>query len=147
MKLASGSRAELLDATAFAAQGEEYLNSADMRDTVLKLLLLEASTHPFAVARAAELRRWTDQGGYAAILAGDYPRRSDPRAVSVRADVADAARHYRERFEHSQDPIVSVIREAGGVIGNAFGWVTARVVGSPGSSHESAEEGDTTTDV
>ncbi len=147
MKLASGSRAELLDAAAFAAQGEEYLNSADMRDTVLKLLLLEASTHPFAVARAAELRRWIDQGGYAAILAGDYPRRTDPRSTSVRADVADAARHYRDRFEHSQDPIVSVIRDAGGAIGSAVGWVTSRVVGSPNSSRESAEEDDAPTDV
>jgi Zn-dependent protease with chaperone function len=146
MKLASGGRAELLDATAFAAQGDEYLNSDDMRDTVLKLLLLEARTHPFAVARAAELRRWAGEGGYGAILAGEYPRRGDAPTASVRADVTDAARHYRDRFEHSQDPIVSVIRDAGGAIGSAVGWVASRLGGAPTTGDGEPVEDDGTAD-
>jgi Zn-dependent protease with chaperone function len=139
MKIASGGRVDLLDAAAFVAQGEEYLNSDDVRDTVLKLLLLEARSHPFAVARAAELRRWIDEGGYTAILGGDYPRRGDEHAASARADVADAARHYRDRFEHSQDPLVSLLRDAGGAVGGAVGWVASRLGRSPSSDGESEE--------
>jgi len=138
MKLASGGRIDLLDPTAFAAQGDEYLNSHDVRDTMLKLLLLEARSHPFAVARAAELRRWIEEGGYTAILEGDYPRR-DERATSVGADVADAARHYRDRFEHSQDPLVSLVRDAGGAIGNAVGWVSSLLGRSANSDGEPEE--------
>ena len=33
--------------------------------------------HPFAVVRAAELRRWVDSGEYTQILGGTYPRRDE----------------------------------------------------------------------
>ena len=71
MKLACGSGdLSELDQTSFFAQGQEYLDSADLRDSVLKLLLIEEQSHPFAVVRAAELRRWVDSGEYTAILGG-----------------------------------------------------------------------------
>ena len=38
----------------------------DLRDSVLKLLLIENRSHPFAVVRATELRRWVDSGEYTA---------------------------------------------------------------------------------
>jgi Zn-dependent protease with chaperone function len=64
MKLASGGHLEHLDHTSFFAQGAEYAESGDLRDSLLKLLLVEAQSHPFAVVRAAELRHWIDAGEY-----------------------------------------------------------------------------------
>lgn len=126
MKLAGGGRLAELDIVAFQSQGDEYLRSPDIRDSVLKLLLLEARSHPFAVVRAAELRRWVDSGGYARILAGEYPRRADDSQATVRGEAAEAARHYRKAFEESQDPLASLVRDIGGTVGNAVGWVTGR---------------------
>ena len=92
MKLASGSGdLSELDQTSFFAQGQEYLDAGDLRDSVLKLLLVERTTHPFAVVRAAELRRWVDSGEYTRILSGDYPRRDDDDAATV----TDAAKRGR----------------------------------------------------
>jgi Zn-dependent protease with chaperone function len=116
MKVASGGKLDDLDIAAFRAQGEEYLGPPDVRDSVLKLLLLENNTHPFAVVRAAELQRWVDDGAYTRVLRGDYPRRGDDRNARMRADAAEAATHYRTAFERSQDPLVSMVRELGGTV-------------------------------
>jgi Zn-dependent protease with chaperone function len=136
MKLASGGRLDDLDITAFRAQGEEYLRRPDVRDSVLKLLLLENSTHPFAVVRAAQLQRWIDEGGYTRVLRGDYPRRSADADASMRADAAQAAAHYRTAFEHSQDPLVSIVRELGGTVtglrDRVSGWFAGRDGGDDG---------------
>jgi Zn-dependent protease with chaperone function len=129
MKLASGGKLDELDIAAFRAQGEEYLSSPDVRDSVLKLLLLENATHPFAVVRAAELQRWIDSGGYTHILQGRYPRRSDDSDTSMRAEAAAAAAHYREAFEHSQDPLVSMVRELGGTVTGIRDRMTAFFTG------------------
>jgi Zn-dependent protease with chaperone function len=129
MKVASGGRLQDLDITAFRAQGEEYLKSPDVRDSVLKLLLLENATHPFAVVRAAELQRWIDEGAYTRVLRGDYPRRADDKRASMRADAAEAASHYRQAFERSQDPLVSMVREFGGTVAGVRDRVTAFFTG------------------
>ena len=73
MKLASGGHLDDLDTTSFFAQGAEYDDGGDLRDSVLKLLLIENRTHPFAVVRASELRRWVDSGEYTRILARRLP--------------------------------------------------------------------------
>jgi Zn-dependent protease with chaperone function len=132
MKMAGGGRLEDLDVTAFAQQGDEYLGSGDVRDSVLKLLLLEARSHPFAVVRAAELRRWVDSGEYTRIVAGDYPRRADDASSTIREDVSAAARHYREAFEHSQDPLIGLLKDIGGTVAGATDWLTSRLRGSGG---------------
>jgi Zn-dependent protease with chaperone function len=146
MKLAGGGDLDDLDVTAFKAQGEEYLSTPDVRDSVLKLLLLENATHPFAVVRAAELQRWTDDGSYTRILRGDYPRRDDDRNGQVRADAADAASHYSQAFERSQDPLVSMVRDVGGTLtgvrDKVTGWFTGAAGGPSGSSSDGPGEGD-----
>ena len=83
MKLASGGHLADLDATSFFAQGNEYSETEDFRDSVLKVFLVENQSHPFAVVRAAELRRWTESGEYTAILGGSYPRREDDATAPV----------------------------------------------------------------
>lgn len=126
MKLASGGHLEDLDIVSFQSQGDEYLRTPDMRDSVLKLLLLEARSHPFAVVRAAEVRSWVGSGGYARILGGEYPRRADDGQATIRSEAAEAARHYRTAFEQSQDPLVSLVRDIGGAVTSAVGRVTGR---------------------
>jgi Zn-dependent protease with chaperone function len=134
MKLASGGKLDDLDIAAFRTQGEEYLGPPDVRDSVLKLLLLENSTHPFAVVRAAELQRWVDGGGYTQVLRGRYPRRSEDKDASMRADAADAADHYRNAFEHSQDPLVAIVRELGGTVAGLRDRVNAFFTGRDDST-------------
>jgi Zn-dependent protease with chaperone function len=124
MKLASGGHLDELDTTAFRAQGEEYLGSPDVRDSLLKLLLLEARSHPFAVVRSAELQRWVEDGAYTRLLGGDYPRRADDANASMREEASAAARHYQEAFERSQDPLVTIIRDLGGSVAGVRDWVS-----------------------
>jgi Zn-dependent protease with chaperone function len=133
MKTAGGGSLDDLDATAFAQQGDEYLNAPDVRDSVLKLLLLEARSHPLAVVRAAELRRWVESGAYTRVLGGDYPRRSDDDTTSIRSEVSDAARHYRDAFERSQDPLVNLLKDLGGTVAGAADWLGTRLRGPGGS--------------
>lgn len=129
MKRAGGGHLEDLDVTAFKAQGEEYLNTPDVRDSVLKILLTEARTHPFMVVRAAELQRWIDEGAYTRILGGDYPRRSEDRTTSMRDDVRDATTYYSNAFSRSQDALVSLLRDLGGGLAGVKDWATGIFTG------------------
>ena len=129
MKRAGGGHLDDLDITAFRAQGEEYLASPDVRDSVLKLLLLEARSHPFMVVRSAELQRWVDDGAYTRILGGDYPRRSDDGQPSFRQDVKDATDHYSTTFARSQDALASLLRDVGGGLAGVKDWATSIFTG------------------
>ncbi|WP_296602788.1 M48 family metallopeptidase [Nocardioides sp.] len=121
MKLASGGHLEDLDATSFFAQGQEY-DDADLRDSVLKMLLVENRSHPFLVVRASELRRWVDSGEYTRILAGDYPRRQDDDQAGVSEAAKAAARSYSETFRQSQDAVGKLVHDVAGVLGSVKLW-------------------------
>lgn len=122
MKAASGGDLAQLDSTAFLAQGSEYAASGDLRDSVLKMMLLEASTHPFPVMRAHELRRWIDDGSYVRCVSGNYPRRQDDATASMSQAAKDAAASYTQTFRTSQDPLARLLREAGENVGSAAEW-------------------------
>ena len=126
MKLASGGHLDDLDATSFFAQGSEYLESGDLRDSVLKLLLIENRTHPFAVVRAAELRRWVDSGDYTRVLGGDYPRRDTDESAKVSDAARDAAASYSEAFAQSQDVLGKVVHDLAGYAGSVKVWLDER---------------------
>lgn len=130
MKLAGGAHLDRIDLDAFLQQATDYERSGDLRDGLLKLLNTERSTHPFAVVRAAELRRWADSEEYRAILEGRYPRREDDHTASFGETAREAARSYRQRIEESSDPLVSAMRGVGSTIGDAadnfFDWLTRR---------------------
>jgi Zn-dependent protease with chaperone function len=123
MKLASGGHLEHLDATSFFAQGREYDEAGDLRDSVLKMLLIETRSHPFAVVRAAELRRWVDAGEYTSILGGTYPRRSEDADAPVSEAAKEAARSYSETFRQTQDTMGRLVQDAAGVLGQVKGWL------------------------
>jgi Zn-dependent protease with chaperone function len=116
MKLASGGHLEDVDATAFLAQAAEYDAAGDLRDSVLKLLLLEARSHPFLAIRAAELRHWVDSGEYSKILAGDYPRRDEDASAKMSEEAKRAAAAYKEAFARSQDPLAKLLNDLGGTV-------------------------------
>jgi Zn-dependent protease with chaperone function len=127
MKLASGGHLADLDATSFFAQGNEYSETEDFRDSVLKVFLVENQSHPFAVVRAAELRRWTESGEYTAILGGTYPRREDDATAPVSAAAQEAATSYGETFQRTQDALGSLMHEAAGWMGQARMWLDERI--------------------
>ncbi len=137
MKLASGGHLEDVDATSFLAQAAEYDRAGDLRDSVLKLLLLEARSHPFLAVRAAELRHWVDNGDYSRILGGDYPRRADDSSASMSAEARRAADSYKETFARSQDPLMKILSDLGGTVDGVRDKVTGWFGNRSGSSSPS----------
>src|SRR5680860_155417 len=123
MKLASGGHLEDLDTTSFFAQGVEYQEAGDLRESVLKLMLVENQSHPFAVVRAAELRRWVDSGKYTQILSGAYPLREDDAAASMSDSAREAAQSYTESFRSTQDALGRFVHETAGAMGSLKGWL------------------------
>lgn len=129
MQLASGGHLDQLDSTSFFAQGQEYLDAADLRDSVLKLLLIENRSHPFAVVRAAELRRWVDAGEYTRYLAGDYPRRGADDDARISDAAKAAAASYSETFQQTQDALGKVLHDLAGVAGSVRLWLDEKLRG------------------
>jgi hypothetical protein len=123
MKLAGGGDLTEVDTTAFLEQAGEYERSGDLRDSVLKLLMVAFRSHPMPVARAAEIRHWIDSGAYQRILSGGYPRREDDATASMSEDVKAAAESYRESFTRSEDPLFALLRRIAGGAGDIGGWV------------------------
>jgi hypothetical protein len=122
MKLASGGHLDDTDPTSFFAQGQEY-DDADLRDSVLKLLLIEQETHPFAVVRSAELRRWVDTGEYTRILAGTYPRRDEDASAKISQAAQEAADSYTQTFSETQDALGKLVHDVAGFFGSAKLWL------------------------
>jgi Zn-dependent protease with chaperone function len=123
MKLAGGGDLAEIDTTAFLEQATEYDSGGDVRDSLHKIRMTAWSSHPVPVARAADLRRWIESGQYGRILGGDYPRRDDDAAASVTAEAKAAAEAYREAFQQSQDPLVTLLRRLGDGAGDVGDWV------------------------
>ena len=101
-------------------------------------------THPLPVARAAELRRWVDDGHYGRVLAGDYLRRDADRDASVSGDAKAAADSYRDAFKRSQDPLVGLLRKLGDGatgVGDVVGAGATRIRGWMGGANGDAGTG------
>ena len=116
-----------MDVSAFLDQAEEYESSGDVRDSLIKLLQISGQSHPLAALRAAELQRWAAGPEYAAILAGDYPRRSEDKLAPLSEDVKAAASSYRDNFTTSGDPLFKVVGRVGSVAGTVGGAAAHRM--------------------
>jgi Zn-dependent protease with chaperone function len=110
MKLAGGRHLAELSSDEFHRQAREYDAVPDMRDSLLKLLQMQGTTHPFAVVRFADLDRWAEEGEYRDILAGRYPRRDDDSDASVGDEMRSAARSYQDSWNRSADPLIGAVR-------------------------------------
>lgn len=127
MKMAGGSRLAEMDITAFLEQAREYDAQGDLRNGVLKLLSLQGQLHPFAVLRAAELRKWVDDGDYRTILDGNYQRRGGEDEPSVSDEAREAARSYKQTIDDSADAFLRVLRVIGEEAANVGQRVADRV--------------------
>jgi Zn-dependent protease with chaperone function len=111
MKMAGGSRVSQMSVDEFIAQAEDYDRGGDMLDGVIKLMNLLQRTHPFSVLRLRALRAWVEEGGYQAVLDGDYPRRSGEGKRRLHEDVLEGAREYRKSAGRSGDPLTRFLGE------------------------------------
>jgi Zn-dependent protease with chaperone function len=118
MKMAGGPYLGELSHDDFLEQAREYDAVPDVRESLIKLMLLDGMTHPFAVVRFAELDRWASEGEYTDILAGNYPRREDDTDASVGDEFKSAAKSYQDSWNRSADPLIGAVR---GVAGSAVG--------------------------
>lgn len=121
--LAGSTDPDAMDVSGFLDQAKEYDRGGDIRDSLLKLLLMDGRTHPLAAQRAAELQRWAAGPEYRDILSGDYPKRQDDKAADMSDEVRAAARSYRDSFTASADPLTKFVRDASGVVGGVAGTV------------------------
>lgn len=110
MKLAGGRRLAELSSNEFHRQAREYDAVPDVRESLLKLLQLQGTTHPFAVVRFAALDHWAAEGEYRDILAGNYPRRGDDAETSVSEEFRAAAKSYQDSWNRSADPLIGAVR-------------------------------------
>ena len=133
MKLAGGPYLSELNPDAFREQAREYDAAPDMRDSILKVLQLQGNTHPFAVARYAELDHWVTNGDYDRILGGDYLRREDDKDASATDEMRSAAKAYQEAWNRSEDPLAGVFRSVAGTVTQAGGSLFDRFAGGRGS--------------
>lgn len=142
MKMAGGARVKDMDLQAFLAQAEEYESTGDAREGVIRILNVLNSTHPFAVIRALEIKRWVESGEYERILAGTYPKRADDPRASFVDEVKAAAASYKQSFDRSPDPLMKFLRDVGGGTVNLGGWVADQVrkmAGGKGSDDDSGD--------
>src|SRR5438477_7435392 len=110
MKLAGGAQLSEPNPDAFREQAHEYDAVPDLRDSILKLLQLQGTTHPHAVVRFGELDRWATNGEYDRILGGDYPRRDNDRDAKFTDEVRNAAKSYQDTWNRSEDPLAGILR-------------------------------------
>ena len=131
MKLAGGGDLSEIDTAAFLEQAAEFDSTGDLRESLIKLRMTAFMTHPLPVARAADLRRWIDDGA----LRPDPGRRLPaPRHRSGRFGRCGTRRLLRtrtvNRFKRSQDPLVGLLRKLGdgaSGVGDVVGAGASRV--------------------
>lgn len=116
-----------MDVAGFLDQAGDYQSSGDVRDSLLKILQISDQTHPLAALRAAELQKWAASPDYQAVLAGEYPRRSEDKDAPMSEDVKAAAASYKDAFQTSADPLFKVIGKVGGVVGGVGGFAAGRM--------------------
>ncbi|MFE6056317.1 M48 family metallopeptidase [Kitasatospora sp. NPDC056446] len=131
MKLAGGHNLAEMNVDAFLEQAEEYEKAGDLRDGVLKLLQVLPQTHPFAVVRVAQLKKWAESDEYRSILSGAYPRRADDPDTSVGEQWKAAADHYTTSVKESKDPLMGLLRDVAGGAATVGGKLRDTFTGGP----------------
>jgi Zn-dependent protease with chaperone function len=130
----SGRHALNLDA--YKAQIAEC-ERLDGIDAAFKLWALLGETHPFHTLRAAELQRWGAGPEYAAILRGEYRRRSEePAWVNPVSDLGGAVEYYADQAKSLAHGVASSTQK---VAGQASTYAR-RVMGSALASVRSTAE-------
>jgi Zn-dependent protease with chaperone function len=110
MKLAGGSHShnEHLNLPEFLRQSDEYEVDDSLADAVFKVMNLLGSTHPFAVLRVGELRRWIREGNYDRVMRGEYVRRSEDQRA-YKEDAKEAAGYYSDTVKKAFKKVSSAL--------------------------------------
>jgi len=94
----------------FVAQSDAYLDTEGMA-SFYKVTAMLRRTHPFVMARVAELRNWVTDGGYHDIIGGDYTQRGDEDGALV--EIGEAGAYYSDNattvFENTEDKVVKTL--------------------------------------
>ncbi|MGI5250317.1 M48 family metallopeptidase [Actinacidiphila glaucinigra] len=137
MKIAGGNHLHEMNVDAFLKQAEEYEESGDLRDSVLKILNVLPRSHPFTTVRAAELKKWAASRDHQRIMDGHYPRRGEDKDTSVYDSFKESASHYAETVKTSKDPLMKLLSDIGSGAGDIGGRLRDRFTGTPGSGPDS----------
>lgn len=107
MKLAGGREfGDTLDLEAFKVQSREYETDDSAWDTVLKAVNTAFREHPFFTIRAGELQRWTADGSYAKVLAGEYVKRADVKpGEGLGDDIQKGASYYSDQAKAAAEKV------------------------------------------
>ena len=142
MKSAAGARVGQMDMNEFFRQAHDYEASREGMDSLFKLIDLLDESHPFPVARMTALQEWEKSPAYAAILAGDYPKRGAEGERDAARDFKEAGESYSSEFSSSEDPLSQaagkVMDALGGIFGQGNNGQANARAGEPGSSIEEA---------
>ncbi|RSS81095.1 M48 family metallopeptidase [Streptomyces sp. WAC06614] len=145
MKIAGGNHLHEMNVDAFLAQAEEYEQSGDLRDSVLKILNVLPRSHPFTTVRAAELKKWSQSRDFQRIMDGHYPRREEDKDTSVTDSFRQSAAHYADAVRTSRDPLFKLVGDiaggAGDLAGDIGGKLRATFSGAAGGSGSSGGPG------
>jgi hypothetical protein len=95
----------------FMKQGQDYREKVSPFDRFSRLLSDLNLTHPMSVQRVHELMDWVSSGAYDRIVGGAYVSREESQ--SPRAEAADAAAHYAERFRDTFKDLGDSIEDTG----------------------------------
>ncbi|MFK0253429.1 M48 family metallopeptidase [Streptomyces sp. NPDC090445] len=134
MKIAGGNHLHEMNVDSFLAQAEEYEQSGDLRDSVLKILNMLPRTHPFTTVRAAELKKWAESRDYQRIMDGHYPRRDEDKDASVTDSFRQSAAHYADSVRTSKDPLMKLVGDIAGGTADLGGRLRDRFTGAGGSA-------------
>jgi Zn-dependent protease with chaperone function len=122
LKFAGGAGSDdTINLDEFMKQAAEYETNAGAWDTVMKVLNTVFREHPFNTVRAAELQRWIESGAYAAVINGEYAKRSDPSTERpLHQDFAYAAGYYGDEMRAAVGKLGDVFDRAKGAFDDAF---------------------------
>lgn len=114
MKLAGGREfGDTLDLEAFKVQAREYETDDSAWDTVLKAINTAFREHPFFTIRAGELQRWTADGSYAKVLAGEYVKRADVKpGETLGDDIKKGASYYGDQAKAAAEKVGETLGRA-----------------------------------
>lgn len=112
LKMSGGAAGDdAIDVDAFLTQAAEYETEGGAWDKLLKVLNTAFRDHPFGTVRAAELGRWSTTEQYRDVLAGNYPRRGDPKRP-LGDDVNEAGGYYKEQAKQAVDDVTAAVGRA-----------------------------------
>jgi len=117
-------REDEINIESFVQQSDNYMDAEGM-GAFYKVSAQMGRTHPFPMARAAELRKWVGGGTYHDIIAGNYTRRGNED--EIRKDISKASAYYSESatdmFENAEDYVRKTVTGFADKVQGAFdGW-------------------------